>query len=163
MTLLERRIRDLSIPKWPAQPVFDRILVYKIPEDAASRETFIPGGKLLKPDTIKDKEKRHSPRGILCAAGLTAMDHLRSHGIGLGHIVWLARFSEWRHVVDRNEHGDIEFWFLRSGDIVHSEDLLVNMEKRKVSVAVGKDGKHHLSMDDSEIPRFDPPTYADDL
>lgn len=162
-TLLERRIAKYKIPSSPYAPLFDRIVVYILPEEKAARDTFIPGGKIQKSEEYKEAEKRESPRGVLIAAGLKAMDILRGHGVDLGHIVWLARFSPWRHEVDRDENGKpIELMFLRAGDIVGSEDVRENMDKRLLKVKFEADGQHRFVMDGSVLPRFDPKTFIDD-
>jgi hypothetical protein len=160
-SLIDERIREYSIPQWPYEPSFDRIIVYSVPEDAASRETFSKGGILVKPETRKSRDEAETPRGILCAAGLGAHDYLRSHGYSLGHMVWVARLSPWRHEVDKIEGKTIEFLFLRAGDLVGSEDLLQHIRDGRVKVAVGDDGVHRYEFIDESIrPRFDPPSYV---
>ena len=162
MGLLEKRVKEFSIPEWPGQAVYDRIIVYKLPEEKADRETFQKGGVIVKPEHVRSAERASSPRGIIVSAGLGAMDIMRGHGIDLGHVVWLARFAAWRHVVERTEKGDIEFWFMRVGDIVNSEDLLASLQKKKVKIEL-RDGKHQLTIDDDLIPRFEPPAFSDDI
>jgi len=161
MSLLDERLKAFNVPAYPYQPAYDRIIVYMLPEEMATRDTFAKDGVIVKPETTKSREKNQTPRAIVVAAGLGAMDHLRSQGIDLGHIVWVARLSPWRHVVDRTEGGDVEFMFLRSGDIVGSEDVLRLMGEGKISIKVGDDGRHQYVVDDSVVPRFDPPDFVD--
>jgi hypothetical protein len=161
VTLLSEQIRKYKLPMWPYQPAYDRIVVYMLPEDMATRDTYAKGGVVVKPDAVKSQQKTVTPRGIIVAAGLGAMDHLRSNCIDLGHIVWVARFSPWRHVVERTTEGDIEFMFLRSGDIVGSETLLDLIREGKVDAVVGEDGRHQYKTEEQVVPRFDPPGFAD--
>ena len=159
MSLLDERLKKYGLPPWPYQPAFDRIVVYTMPEEKASRETFVEGGLIVKAEVTKDREEQESPRCILVAAGLAARDQLRGDGIDVGHIVWVARFSPWRHTVERTTDGDVDFMFLRAGDVVGSEDVLRLMRDGKIKTKVGDDGKHQYVVEDSAIPRFDPPSY----
>lgn len=160
--LLEEAIKRYGIPRCPYEPAFDRVVVYSVPEERAERDTFIEGGKLFKPETRKDYERNSTPRGVLVAAGLGARDVLRSHGMGLGHVVWVARFSPWRHVVDVNDKArEEEFLFLRVGDIVGSETLAGWATSGQVKIQVQPDGTHHYVTEfDQLLPRFDPPSYV---
>lgn len=161
-SMLDAAIKEHSIPSWPYEASYDRIIVFSLPEKKAQRETAIEGGIILKPEQTKDREERESPRGVIVSAGLGAMDYLRSHGMGLGHEVWVARLSPWRHVVERDKNGrDVEFLFLRAGDVVGSEHLRQWVADGKVTVECGEDGAHRYKFKDSGLlPRFDPPSYV---
>ncbi len=163
MSLLADRIKKYQLPACPYEPTFDRIIIYTLPESKADRETFVPGGKILKLDIVADAERKESPRGILMAAGLEARDILRGHGIDLGHIVWVARFSPWRHEIELTATGKtIEMMFMRAGDIVGSEDVKAAVDKGLIIVKYCDDGKHRYDMDESVVPRFDPKKYVDE-
>ncbi len=161
MSLLDERIKEYNIPRWPYQPSFDRVIVYMVPEEMATRDTYAKGGVIVKPETRKAHDKSQTPRAILCAAGLQGMDHLRAHGYRLGDLVWVARLSPWRHVVERTEGGDVEFMFLRSGDFCGSEDTLQFLQSGKMRITVGADGRHQYVVDDDVLARFDPPDFQD--
>ena len=47
-SLLAKRTREHSIPPCPYEPAFDRIIVYSIPDESATRETFSKGGIIVK-------------------------------------------------------------------------------------------------------------------
>lgn len=160
--LLDDAIARYKIPPWPYQAAYDRIVVFSVPEDAASRETYVPGGLLVKPENRRVHDQAVTPRGIIVSAGLGARDVLYAHGIGLGHMVWVARLSPWRHEVDRDAEGrTIEFLFLRVGDIVGSETSLEQLREREVVVTRDKFGNHLLAWgSDNARPRFDPPSYV---
>jgi hypothetical protein len=103
------------------QPVFDRILVWQVAMH--EEDTFMKGGAIVKPDWVRDRDKRSCPKGVLVSAGLSALDTLRSHGIDLGHVVSTIAIAPWTlpvAIVDGHWH---ELLMLRDGDIVGSDDL----------------------------------------
>lgn len=159
--LLNAAIKEHQIPRWPYEASFDRIVVFSVPEDKASRDTYVPDGVIVKPETVKDREENETPRGIIVSAGLGARDVLLSHGMGLGHMVWVARLSPWRHVVERRADGsEVTFLFLRAGDIVGSETLQDFIKRGLVKVTTAADGRHVFEYEDGAAPRFDPPDFV---
>jgi hypothetical protein len=162
MSLLDDRVKEFSIPAWPGEAVYDRIIVFRVPDQSADRDTFVKGGLLVKPDDKKEQLKFRSPRGVVVSAGLKARDILESNGIGLGHLIWMASHSPFRFEVDVTEQGSVEFFFMNAGDIILSEDLLEQRVKGLVSIEK-RDGMNQLSIDGDALPRFDPPTFADTI
>lgn len=159
--LLEARIKEFGIPDWPYEACFDRVIVWSLPEAKATRDTYVPGGKILMTDERKAATKNESPRAVIVSAGLAARDYLKSHGMGLGHIIWVARLSPWRHQTEVSEKGkDVDFMFLRAGDCCGSEDTKRWMAEGRVQVTVDSEGHHHYVFDDEVAPRFDPPSYV---
>lgn len=162
-SLLDRRIAEYDIPMWPGEACFSRILVYRIPDKAAKRETFVEGGAIVMPDTVHSNNEFRSPRGIIVSAGLQAMDVLRGNGMQLGEMIWMSSHSPWRFQVDTKKDGkDVEFYFMQAGDVTLSEDLLAARQAGKIRVEL-RDGKHQLVIADDRIPRFDPPSHPDDM
>jgi hypothetical protein len=162
-TLLDQRIRKFKIPKWPGQAMYGRIIVYRLPDKAAARESFTKGGLIVKPESVASDTKWRSPRGVIVSAGLQAMDILRGNGMGLGEIIWMASHTPWRFEVDRTTDGQsIEFFFMQAGDVVISEDLLGRMAGGSAQIEI-RDGKHQFLLEDSAVPRFDPPQHPDDM
>lgn len=159
MTLLDERIKEHAIHPWPYEPSFDRLIVWMLPEASAERETFTAGGLIVKPEVTRANQKATTARGVLVAAGLTARDQLRGHGIDLGHVVWVVRLSPWRHVVDIVDGKEVEFMFLRAGDVVGSEDVLAAQRRGELEVSVDIDGHHQYLMDGRALPRFEPPDF----
>lgn len=163
--LLDAAIAEYSIPRWPYEATYDRIVVFSLPEAKSTRDTYIEGGSIVMPETKKAREQAMSPRGVICSAGLGARDVLRSHGMGLGHVVWVARLSPWRHEVEITKEGKvIEFLFLRVGDVVGSETLQRHIARQLISIDVRTDGTHAVKYiggaDEDALPRFDPPSYV---
>lgn len=159
MTLLSEAVEKHRIPPWPYEAVYDRVVVFSVPEDAASRETYAQGGVIVKPESRQKHDQSVTPRGIIVSAGLGALDVLRSHGMDVGHMVWVARLSPWRHEVDRDADGKvIEFLFLRVADIVGSETLLA----QRRAGAASYEKVQHIVVNGIEVPvaRTDPPSYV---
>lgn len=166
-SLLDRRIREYNIPMWPGQSMYDRVIMYRIPDKAAKRETFVEGGSIIMPDDQADTKNWRAPRGVIVSAGLLAMDVLYGNGIGLGEIVWMASHAQWCLEVDGKVSGDkverTSFYFMQAGDVVSAEDLFEKVVSGTMRAVRGKDGKHHYEADDGAVPRFDPPRHADDM
>jgi hypothetical protein len=159
--LLAKAIEQYKIPAWPYEAAYDRIVVFSLPEDNAARDTYAKDGVIVKPESVRTYEQNQTPRGVIVSAGLGARDVLASHGIGLGHVVWVARLSPWRHEIDRDANGRmIEFLFLRVGDVVGSETLQGFIKEGAASV-VREEGEHRVKFGDAAAePRFDPPSYV---
>jgi hypothetical protein len=123
--LLAKRVNDLEIPPWPGQATFERVIVYRIPDEGSSSETFAKDGLIVKPETRRETDKERSPRGVVVSAGLAAMDVLVSNGMQLGELVWFAPHVPFRFEVGKRTDGTPwEFYFMNVGDIVLSEDIL---------------------------------------
>lgn len=162
-SLLDQRIEKYEIPQWPGEACFSRILVYRIPDKAAARKTFVEGGSIVMPDDVHSNNEFRSPRGIIVSAGLQAMDILRGNGMQLGEMIWMASHTPWRFEVDTKKDGKpVEFYFMQAGDVTLSEDLLRSRQAGNIRVEL-RDGRHQLVIADDRVPRFDPPSYPDDI
>ena len=162
-SILDQRVREYNIPPWPGDAQYARIIVYRVPDKAASRETFAEGGFIVKPDPVASNIKWRAPRGIIVSAGLQAMDVLRGNGMGLGDMIWMASHTPWRFEVEQKVDGQsVDFFFMQVGDIVLSEDMLERRKKGTAKVEL-RDGRHQLVLDDSVVPRFDPPAHPDEM
>ena len=162
-SLLERRMKQFDIPDWPGEATFARILVFRIPDKAAKRDTFVEGGSIVKPETTRSNDEFRSPRGVIVSAGLQAMDVMRGHGMQLGELIWMSSYTPWRFEIDTKEDGKpVEFYFMQVGDISLSEDLLAARKTGKLKVEL-RNNKHQLIVGIDEIPRFDPPAHPDDM
>lgn len=166
-SLLDQRRREYSIPMWPGQAMYGRIIVYRIPDKAAERKKYNEGGIIEMIDDVADNKKWHAPRGVIVSAGLLAMDILRGNAIGLGDMIWMASHTPWRFEVDSEvKNGKVEsteFFFMQAGDVVLAEDLFEKVKAGTVLPVLGATGKHHYEVDGESIPRFDPPEHADDM
>ncbi len=159
---LEKRLPDELFLQ---QPFNDRILVYRFSENQG--KTFVPGGVIEMPDTVKEKKQNQVPRGILIAAGLGALDTLRSNGIDLGHTITLLRNVPWRIVCCDISGVEFALLVLRDGDVIGSETLQENLASGEVKIAqhVTEDGAiQHIYVDKDGknwIPR--PAWVSDDM
>lgn len=165
--LLQERMEQFNIPPLKFKPAFDRVVIYPIGADVAVNKTgdntFVPGGLIVMPDKVKDKEDREMTRGVLLGVGLGAQDHCESHGIGVGHVVWFAKLSPWNITIGRDKEGKSKTAVIaRSCDLIGSEDLLGQITSGEVNVVKNASGDHCFRYsDDSVRPRFDPPGQVD--
>lgn len=122
--LLDERRVKYFIPDsvFASMPCYDTCRVWQI--GMHEEETVSSGGKILMTAQTRQQSKNESPRGILVAAGLLALDALRSNGIDLGHIVSLLRLSPYRMPADCIGGVDVFSLVLHAGDIKGSEDTM---------------------------------------
>ena len=156
--LLLKRMQELEIPAWPGQALFERVIVYLVPDEAASADKFIPDGMIYKVDQRKETDKARSPRGVIVSAGLAALDILVSNGMQIGEMVWLSPYVQYRFEVGKRENGSpIEFMFLNVGDVVLSEDILQRVVDGELNLQ--HNGKQHVY---NGVPRTEPAHYPDE-
>jgi hypothetical protein len=122
------------------QAVFDRVLVWQVPEPWYGGETF-EGTNLVKAVSTKTRHEQDTPRGIIVSAGLNALDVLRSQGMDVGHVVHFCVNSLYRRPLD--DHDTKHMALLRVGDIVDSEDLAEALDQDACSVEF-VDNEHRI-------------------
>ena len=130
--LLDKRRVEFEIPDCVfrfAQPVYDRVFLYQLPffEQDMYGDAKDPNDPekplIVLTDTGKDIDKNTTPRGLLIAAGLTALDRLHAHGIEIGHIVNFVKYTQWRMRVGLVEGQEEHIIPMLDRDIIASEDL----------------------------------------
>jgi hypothetical protein len=161
--LLAERITEFRIPPWPGQAQFERVLIYRIPDEGAANEKFGEDSLIFKPDSRKAVDVSRSPRGVIVSAGLQAMDILRGNGMQIGDLVWFAPHVPTRFETGRDDRGPIEFFFMNVGDIVVDEDTLARVVDGDLSSAFTVDGRHAYSKKGELLDRKSPATYPDDI
>lgn len=114
--------------------VYDRVLIYQIPEDDTKEGKMGKDSVIWAPDQTKDRLKHECPRGVLIGAGVKALDALRSHGIDLGHIVYYIASQPWRLQFDYIAGKRVTALPMNAGDIIGSEDLQRDLRDRKCMV-----------------------------
>jgi len=168
--LLARRIAEHNIPPWPAQALYERVLIFRIPDNESAKETIGETG-LYKPETRVDIDKNRSPRGVVVSAGLRALDILRCQGMELGELVWFAPHVPFRFRTSANGVQDVEFYFMNVGDIIMSEDVLGRLapaegeEKAELEIVCGKTtGFRHMMLDTAtlSVRALADPTHSPD-
>lgn len=120
--LLEFRRLEYGIPDgaFRTQAAYDRVLLWQIGQ-YEGKGTW-GGGSILMPDAAREHERGTAPRGVVVAAGLRALDHLRSNGMDLGHVVAIGGLSPWRIRCDTIDGKPKYVLLLASGDVAGSED-----------------------------------------
>lgn len=133
MLLDERRIEH-GIPNGAFEhfPLYDKVYIWQL--TMSERRTYSEGGSIEKPEMRLAYDRNTSPRGIIVAAGLKALDSLRSTGCDIGHIVRFKKFSPFMQEVAEINGKTLELMVIRDGDIVSSEDLATLYHKRIISI-----------------------------
>lgn len=148
--LLDERRLLWRIPDGAFQvaPLYDRIYLFQIP-------IYIKKKGLITMTEQKEKaELRTGARGVIVAAGLLALDALRSNGVDLGHIVRANHVNPWRLAVDFAEGMEFEVLVMQAGYLSGSEDLANAIRNETTKVTRNAEGKHVLA--DHEGNTWDP-------
>ena len=153
--LLEERRFKFAIPNgaFKLQAAFDVCLVHQLPRFHG--ETYGDNGVIVMPQTGRRRVEEETPRGVLVSAGLQALDHLRSNGIDLGHIVSFIRQAPWRMPVEMIAGCDFNLLILRTGDITGSEDLREAVASGKSRIEYDSEAGQHTFVD-AQGKRWDP-------
>lgn len=153
--LLRKRIEALKGTKYElsdeafrratsAQAVFDRILVWQVPETWYGGDTFA-GTTIEKSAATQKRHAQNTPRGLVISIGLAAMDAMRSNGIGLGHFVHFQHNAPYRRPLD--DHDQQHLIALRAGDIVSSEDLADALDSGVCQAVWNPESRCHVFVD----------------
>lgn len=139
--LLDKRRFEYGIPNGCFEhfPLYDKVYIWQL--NMTERKTYSAGGKILKPESRVAHDRATAARGILVAAGLAALDSLRSAGCDIGHIVRFKKFAPFIQEVGEIDGVPLAVFTLRDGDIVSDEDLAKAYHARETRVVnVSKDG-----------------------
>jgi Co-chaperonin GroES (HSP10) len=145
---LEARMAKYGIKMPPFAAVFDRVLVYPI--DSADQPTSTAGG-LIVPEMMR--KKAGAQMGVVVSAGVQAIEQLGSHGIAIGDIVLMARFSEYARAYFDLDGRPHQVFIIQAGEIVASADLKVEFDEGELWYEMGTDGRVQVH----ERERIDPP------
>ena len=160
--LLEARRWEFLIPDkaFDHAALYDRILILQLTDSEG--ETFGEDSTIIMPEITKSRLADEACRGVIVSAGLSALDHLRSNGADLGHVVRFIRNAPWRMKVDRVEGHDIHELVMRDGDLISSEDLAIALRKGQCKVAY-VEGQHVFVDAKGNIWKPEMPFIQDDL
>lgn len=142
--LLDDRRFDYGIPNgaFESFPAFDKVYIWQA--NMTERQTYAEGGTIIKPEARIAHDRAVAPRGIIVAAGLAALDSLRSSGIDLGHMVRFKKLSPFMQPIDEFNGVELTVMVIRDGDIVSSEDLARLYHSRSISIVnASEDGFDH--------------------
>jgi hypothetical protein len=127
----ERRIEyGITDGAFSRQAVFDRVFIWQIPMQKGDK--FEADSLIHMPESVQQREKSRAPQGIIVAAGLKALDQLRSHGVDLGHKVLFCHAAPYHIRYDSVLGLEQHLIILLAGDIIGSEDLATNLKNRQV-------------------------------
>lgn len=145
--LLEARRLEYGIIDgyFEATPCYDRVHIFQIDQFASA--TFDPKGTIIMPDSAKQRQTHECPEGIIVGAGLTALDHLRSHGMDLGHRVIFIRNAPWRVRVGMVLGKPQSVLPMTCGDIGASYDTTKELRSRRARVKYDKEKHEHRLID----------------
>lgn len=122
---LERARWQYMIPDaaWQMWPTYDRVLVFQVPQLFARRKLG-SSGLLAASEVTQEREHRTSCEGIVIAAGLQALDHLRSNGVELGDRVAFIQNYLYRRRIGYSGVSEEQYvGVMRSGDVCGSFEL----------------------------------------
>lgn len=140
---LEYGITDSA---FDVSPAFNTVLVFQV---ALQEGSTFKDSLIHMPETTKAREKARAPIGIIVSAGLTALDHLRSHGIDLGHRVIFVHsapyFVRYDHVAGVDQHLIV----LDAAQIRASYDLATNLKTRAVRIKYDDESAQHVFINES--------------
>jgi hypothetical protein len=148
--LLDQRRLEFGLPDgmFKAEPLFDRVFVWQPPDNAT--ETFVSDGRIVRPDSVQDRDRRAMPRGILVGAGLVARDVLLAHGIQLGAMVRFIRLAPWSMEVDNIDGQSFEVLVMKVGDLTGCEDLRASLVSKRQRIGIHK--TRHAVLSESGEP-----------
>lgn len=143
--LLEARRLEYGITDgaFELMPVFDRVLVKQVAEYTRTAG----GGVIVMPQQAVKREYESSPRGIVVAAGMGALDKMRSNGIDLGHMVALLRYVPFRFRHDVIDGKEEHLLIIQVGDIVGSFDLMQQLKSRECRIRFEEENAQHQFID----------------
>jgi hypothetical protein len=155
--LLDERRFEYGIPNGCFEhfPLFDKVYIWQL--NMTERTTYTEGGVIQKPEARIAHDRKTAPRGIIVAAGLAALDSLRSAGADIGHIVRFKKYAPFMQEVCDIDGHVLEVVTLRDGDMVASEDLAQEFHQgivRVVNVASEKgsyDHRFERTLDDGTV------------
>lgn len=148
--LLNERRHKYLIPDeaFEYAATFDRVLIWQVSRHEEGKK----GGLIYMPDTTDMREREQACLGIVVAAGLRALDELKSHGVDLGHLVAHARNVIFRLPFATIGGKDCHLVVLTAGEIIASCDLALLRKEKRVRVIEKKleDGSvEHLHCDEA--------------
>lgn len=144
--ILDERRFEFGIPNGCFEhfPLFDKVYIWQV--NMTERKTYSEGGKIIKPEARIAHDRNTAARGIIVAAGLAALDSLRSAGADVGHICRFKKYAPFIQEVQEINGVPLNVITLRDGDMVSSEDLAREFHEGKVrivNVATEKGGYDH--------------------
>jgi hypothetical protein len=148
--LLEKRRLEYGLvdEMFKLTALYDRIWVWQMDTDWNRQETFVPGGKILKTESAKNRGRKEAPVGIVVAAGQGARDQMRAHGCDLGHKVAFIRLSPWEMPIALVGTKEVKVMMMRAGDLLGSFDLAESLIAKRSRIELDEQTGQHVYVDE---------------
>jgi len=127
----KRKKHGIPLSAFTSQPMFDQVLIWQIPVDAS--KTY-GSGIIQKTEATLKAELQEAPRGVIVAAGLTALDQLASHGAAVGHTIYFYQIAPLRMRLPSIGGKQPTLVMIQARYVFGSEELADNLKSRKVRV-----------------------------
>lgn len=149
----ERRLKYGIVDEvFHSRAVWDRVFVYQVKAPWMGKKTYIQGGLIEVPDTWNDQHTKSVPTGIIVSAGQTALDHLRAHGMDVGHLINFVHAAPYSLPIAQLSNGkEIRVRMMRTIDIVSSYDLADILRSGKSHISVDEKTQQHVFVDENGI------------
>lgn len=123
--LLEKRRLSMGLVDqlFTVQACYHKLFVWQLDAIDMLDGMAGQGSSIHAPGFTNDREHKETPRAIIIAAGIDALDSLRSHGMDLGHIIIMQREAPHGIRVATIFGEKKVLMILEDGDICGSEDL----------------------------------------
>jgi hypothetical protein len=151
--LLEKQRQQHLIPTgaFSCCPVFDWCYLYQLgPSDAQELDARYGDTGIVMPDNVRDYKRDEACRGVLVAAGPSALDFLRTNGIDVGHTVRFCKFTPFRLLADMVDSKELWILAVRAESIAGSETL--EAQRRSGEAEIVWDHTSSMHRVDSPIP-----------
>jgi hypothetical protein len=127
--MLEAKRIKYGIPNsaFESQPLFDQVLLWPVPIEAS--KTY-GGGLIAKTDAVLKRELTEAPKGVIVAAGLSALDQLRSHGADIGHTIFFYQLAPLRMRLPAIAGKEASLIMIQARYVFGSEELAANLKAR---------------------------------
>lgn len=138
--LLDQRRHEYFIPDiaFRSMPASDTVHIWQL--DLQEDQEYSKGGLIVRPESTRSRDLHESGRGILVAAGPLAMDHIVSHGMGLGHIVRVLRFAPWCLTLGFIANNWVDrLLVMHSGDVKSSEDTMTELRNGTLTLKLAEE------------------------
>lgn len=141
---LAARLKEHKVDAPPSPPSFDNIIVLRLPVVEEKTESGLIKSAVVGAGGWEAEPKSE---GILCAAGLQALDTFRDHGILVGDHVEIGRFAGWEREakLDAKGNNTARMILMLAADVKRSFDLGTRLAKGEMEIYWDEEaGEHHI-------------------
>jgi hypothetical protein len=125
-----RRIeRGILKEAFEAQCTFYWVNIWPMAMNPTDR--MYEGSSLVRPMVKVEQEEDQTPVGLICGAGLAAMDLMYSHGMKVGDVVRFCNPSAYRIHVSTLQGREFYVYPMKVGDIMQNFDISRRVEEKQ--------------------------------